>query len=343
MSRKKQLPSPTPELAVGTTAKISLDLGNAYSNIRADGGIIADLRSVIGRIGNANQMKSLPADSAITIGGVGYVFGEAAYTFAANTLEDFPTKDRYTSDWYKRLFAFGLFKAYGMRLSEGVFYPHVVSSVPASEYKIKSRVEQIKARLVGSYEIETTQNTCLHVVIDPKNLTIIPEGSGTYFKFAEPGSKYERGVWVVLDLGYLTGDIVIFRDGEYMAEKSTSNDTIGVHKIAEAVAEFVYASGGPDQPPHAYDKVLMCDVIPVSGADYSIKEIRDTTIVEVAERINRFLQQATSGLNIAGVLVGGGGADRYFDHIHVKGIKEKATDPRRSNVDGGYIMLEQQG
>lgn len=336
---KKKLPEPM----VGQKAKISIDLGNAGWKIHADGGITADGRSVIGRVSSANQMRNLPFDSALKIDGVWYVFGDDAFSFAAQSIEDFPTKDRYISDWYQRLFAFALFKAYGLRLGEGVFYPKVISSVPASEFKIKQRVDQIKDRLMGVYELETTQGTCLRVVVKPDSIVLIPEGAGSYYRVLsedENNSRYAAGIWPVLDIGYLTGDIVIFRDGNYIADRSASDTAVGIRHIAEAVAQHVYANGGPDQDPREYDKYLNCDNIQVSGMPYSIKEVRDQKVGELSERINRFLKKATTGLNVSGVIVTGGGAERYVDHIHIPFPKVKAPDPRRANVDGAFLMLE---
>lgn len=342
---KKKVAEQTHELAVDQKAKISIDLGNSGWKIHADGGITADGRSVIGRVSSANQLKHLPFDSTLKIDGAWYVFGNDAFSFAAQNIEDFPTKDRYVSDWYKRLFAFALFKAYGLRLGEGVFYPRVIASVPASEFKIKQRVEQIKQRLVGEYELETTHGTCLHVVILPENIILIPEGAGSYYRLlaedqGKGNSRYAAGTWPVLDIGYLTGDIVIFRDSNYIADRSDSDVEIGIRHIALEVARHVYINNGPDQDPREYDNQLNCDSIVVSGVTYNIKEVRDQKIAELSERVNRFLRKTTIGLNIAGVIVTGGGAERYFDHIQISYPKVKAPDPRRANVDGAFLMLE---
>ncbi len=319
--------------------KASFDLGNAYSNLKADGPVIDDFRSVIGSIGAANQLKGIPFGSCLKIDGIWYVVGDDAYTVAAATIEDFPTKDRYTSAWYRRLFAFALFKAYGSWYSEGILYPRIVSSVPASEFKIKERVEQIKANLTGRYELEMVSGACLHIVIKPENLTVIPEGAGTYYGQLSVNPKFGVGTWGILDLGYLTGDIVIFRDGNYIATRAVSDSTIGVCQIAEHISAHIYAAGGPELPAHEIDKELNCNAIIANGVHYNIAEAREGIIHTVAERINRFLVKATSQLNMTGVIVAGGGVDAYYDYIDAIN-KQKPANPYRSNVDGAFSMLE---
>lgn len=316
---------------------LSIDLGNAFSNLKADHNVSEDWRSIIGLVGNSNQMRNLPFNDSLKLDGSWYVVGDSARTHAANTIEDYPTKDRYTSTWYKRLFSFALLKAYGQRLNEGPFYPKIVSSIPASEYKIKERASAIQAFLKGNYYLETIEGTHLQVCVD--HLLIIPEGAGSFMEASSVDSRCHTGTWIVLDIGYLTGDIVVFRSGNYVSDKSASDDTIGVRKIAEAIADYVRGNGGPSLDASIYDPYIDQDCIEISGTTYSIANVRQQTLFNLKERVNRFLTKAGNGENVAGYIITGGGADRYEQLLETRLPVIKLPNSRRANVEGGYEYL----
>lgn len=319
---------------------ISVDLGNAYSNMRADGNVAADWRSIIGRVSDANRMRELPFDWTIGVDDTVYVFGDKAMTYAASSIEDFPTKDRYTSGWYRLLFTCALHKAYGLRLQEGWFYPKVIASIPASEFKIVKQVERIKANLIGEYCIQTTRNSDLKVMIKPENLIIIPEGAGSYYWTVKQDTRTANGVWMVLDLGYLTGDIVMFRDAEYIADKSASDSSIGVRKVSEAIVNFIRGEGGPDLDPSVIDGHWFdAETYQASGAFYNIKHARAQALQEVGDRIARFLKKAATGLNISGVILTGGGSEFLMPYIDTQLPVRISANPRRANVEGAYQMI----
>lgn len=334
MGRKPIVKEPTP------IQGISVDLGNAYSNMLADNGVEADWRSIIGRVSNSNRMKQLPFDWTIGYDDGWFVFGELARTWASNNIEDFPTKDRYTSQWYNRLFIGALHKAYGARLGDGVFYPRVVASVPASEFAISRQVERIKSNLAGEYAIATIKDTYLNVVVDPDALTIVPEGAGSFYSMLKSNScDVTRGTWFTLDLGYLTGDILAFRDAEYMSDKAASDDSVGVRVIAAEIANLVRSEDGPALDPSEYDKFIGNDNVEVSGKTYRIKEVRDKVATDVGERIGRFLRKAASGQNVSGVLLTGGGANFFKSYIKSSIPVTIAENPRRANVIGAFQMI----
>ena len=346
MGRKKVQPQATAEHTATAISSISVDLGNAFSSIRADGGIDEDWRSVQARLGTSSQMTAPPFDSTIKLQGEWYVFGQAAYTYASQ-IEDYTTTDRYTTSWYKRLFAFALHKAYGLRISESPFYPKVVASIPAKEYANDARVALVRDNLVGGYVIgNILDGDALQVVIDPERLTIIPEGLGAYYSMlgaADNGgqSVYSSGQWAVLDLGYLTADLVMFRDGDYMAEKSTSDASYGMQNVAAAVAKYIRGQGGADMPPEYYDGQLACDSVSVNGVSYSIKTPRDMALTALGEGLGRFVTKAARGQSLSGILLAGGG-DEFLRHkIKMVGTPPIISVPnaRRANVNGAFSLI----
>jgi len=323
-------------------AALSVDLGNAYSNLQADGAISDDWRSVQGVISGASRMGELPFDSAIHYDGAWRVFGGAATTHTAH-IEDFPTTDRYTSKFYKRLFAFALHRAYGLRFAESPFYPKVIASIPAREFAIDARVQQVRANLVGPYMIKNVHEMCLQVDVMAENLTIIPEGAGAFYAAVKslPNHPAENGTWLVLDLGYLTADMVSFRDGEYMPDMASSSAELGIRFVADRVARFVRGEGGPSLDPSFYDPQLGCDSIQVNGRLFDIKAARTQAVTDLAERIARFVARVSSDQAVTGVILAGGGAELVRPFIQLNGLPAPvlAPNPRRANVEGAYQML----
>lgn len=331
------------ELGLASSSNMSFDLGNAYSNVVADGNVNSDYRSIMGQVSNSSQLRKLPSESSIQIDGVWYVFGEATLTFAESNAEDFTTKDRYTSAWYKRLFSFAVYKAYENRVEEmsnnHIFYPRIISSIPASEFKNPGRVAQIKKHLLGDYSIGIVDEFTLKVVVTDKNLIVIPEGAGSYYSMlsSDPSSnKYSVGIWAIVDFGYLTGDVIVFNSGEYIADRSMSSDDIGVKHIAEVVQDYVYPITGLDLDTIAYDVDLTCSEI--RGVD--ITKIKQATLSEMGTRINKFIARATHGLNVSGVILSGGGTELYMPYIKLPFAIAITPNPRRANVEGAYIMLK---
>jgi hypothetical protein len=326
-------------------AAISIDLGNAYSNLQASGGISADWRSIQGVVSENSRMGQPVFDAMIHYDNEWRVFGEMAPTYSAR-IEDFATTDRYTSAWYKRLFAYSLHRAYGKRFSESPFYPKVIASIPAKEYAIDERVQQVRANLLGPYVIGDIHGNTLQVDVLTDNLTIIPEGAGAYFSMLKANdgrstSPYARGLWYVLDLGYLTADIVAFNDAEYMPDSAASKADLGMRSVATQVAKSVRGAGGPDLDPAHYDSQLRCDAILANGRSFPIAEVRDRALCSLGERITRFLQSQASGQNLSGILLAGGGAELLDGYINAPGlpVKMRVPNSRRANVEGAFKLL----
>lgn len=342
MSKKKNssaavLPAPT------EIDSISLDLGNAYSNLMASGGLSCDWRSIQGRLSDATRLKELPFDHCIQIGGSYWVFGAAAYTWCPRTLEDFPATNRYFSDWYRRLFLYALHRAFGLRLSEGVFYPRVVLSIPAGLYSNEDVVAKVRDTLVGRYCIGTTVGTELHIVVNRDTLQIIPEGAGAYIACASAanGAVFQQGLWYVVDVGYLTSDIVAFRDGDYVPDLSNSDPAAGMRYVSAAVARKLHAATDVDLKPEEIDPYLHCDAMTINSVSYPISEYRTGALTNLGTRIAGFVQRNSAGLNLAGIILAGGGADYVRDYISGTGLPaiHAAPNARRANVEGAFSLI----
>jgi hypothetical protein len=347
--RQPQTPPANEGMSVnlaGFSAKrgISLDLGNGYCNLQADGGVAADWRAVQARVSDSRQLDKPPFDHLIKIDGQQYVFGEAAYIYAPRTIEDYPATNRYTSAWYRRMFAYALHRAYGLRLSESPFYPEVVLSIPAEYFANDAVVEAVKRNLIGAYTIETVLGTTLQVVIHAEKLVIIPEGAGSFLAAATiegDQSPLNSGLWIVGDGGYLTFDCIGFLNGDYVPDLSRSDPAGGVSRIASAVNKFIAGETGVSLPTHAIDAQLACDEITVNRRTVNIAGAKRRAIEQLGERVGRFIMEVASGQNLAGVLLTGGAAELLRDAIQAPGLPPLsiAPNPRRANVEGGFKLI----
>lgn len=346
MAKSKKSVDTQPVLKEATPINfVSVDLGNANCNLRADGGIVADWRSIQGTLSNRRNMNEQPFDSVIKYQDQWYVFGNDARRLASR-VADHPSTERYTSEWYKRLFSYSLHRAYGLRINNGLFYPHVVASIPAREYASDTRVDSVIKNLSGEYVIENTLGGQLQVVVNPENLTIIPEGAGTYFHMLNQGDNngramYAEGLWFIVDIGYLTTDIVAFQDGEYLPELATSDPSLGMRFVAEQIARHVVSRGGPNLDPSNYDEDLSCEAKIVNGTAYKIAGTRESALNELGESIAHLLQRVATDRNVAGVVQGGGGSTYLSRRIKARNLPViiEAPNSRRSNVEGGYSLI----
>lgn len=327
-------PMPTPP------TRISVDLGNAYSNLIANNGISSDWRSVQGVISDANRVKELPFDHCLNIDGTWYVFGEAAYTFAPRSLEDFPAVSRYTSNWYRRNLVYAMHRAFGLQLSNGILAPELVMSLPARLYSNPGFVDEVRRGLEGEYHPMNTQNTRLNFRLG--GIVFLPEGFGSYLHAAATYTQMERGLWYVVDLGYLTTDIVACQDGEYIPESADSDAAAGMGGVAQAVARYIEATQRVSLRPADIDPQLACDAIVVNGREVSIKATRDSALTALAARIARFITQKAAGQNLTGVLLTGGGAALISGKVALHDLPNPilCPDARRANVLGGLALLE---
>ncbi|MBX3082953.1 MAG: ParM/StbA family protein [Anaerolineae bacterium] len=326
--------------------KISFDIGNGYMNATTDCGIPVDARSIQAPVSDAKRFNDLPFEHCLKFDDQWYVFGEACYTYAPKTGQDMTVTNRYMSDWYKRLFTYGLHRCYGLIIQqpEAVpaerLEPQIVLSIPAVLFKDEAVTAKIHAHLCGTYHIQTT--LCdYNVYITPENLTIIPEGAGSFLSACAEYAAPHTGTWAVVDVGYLTTDIVIFRDEDYIADLADSDTAAGMNSVSKHIKGHVFAQHKIDLQTSIIDQHIDCDTISVHALSIPIQDVKHAALTALARQINQFIQVATAGVLITGIILTGGGAKLLLDYIKGPGsiVPLKLTNHRRGNCDGGYLML----
>lgn len=315
---------------------ISIDAGNAYTNVVTSNGVNLDIRSVQGRITTARAFTDYPFDDVIKVGADWWAFGEAAFTWAASTIEDFPATNRYTSAWYRRQLAYVFHRVYGLRTSPGPYSPSVVFSIPARLYKNSDLTEAIIAHVSGRYEVATSQNTGL--IVDVTNPLCIPEGAGAMTLTASSNPNVGAGLWMVIDVGYLTTDIVFFRDGDYVKDLADSDPELGVRKVALAVSDYIMAQTGIDVNPIEVDRQLECTAMTISGRAIDVTTPRHSALTDLANGVSQFVHRVTARRNIAGAILAGGRVDLLAPFLSISPAPIMAPEPRRANGLGGLII-----
>ena len=319
------------------------ELGNRFAKIRAGNGLLETFSSVQGRASDQNSTRELPFESTVILDGVRWVFGDAVTEYA-EAVDWYQTLERYTSAWYKRLFAFSLHRAYGQRIEEGLFYPKVALTIPPEVFKSKKIVGDIKKMLSGTYQIGNVYGGCLQIEIKPEYLHILPEGAPGLMYMIEYGATngqtiYGNGVWLVIDNGGLTGSITAYQDGRYIGEVGQSDPQSGMMYIARKIADMIREQTGHVYDPAYFDTQLACDSVPVPGNIVNIAAVRNAAVAHVTERLNRMIEAAGRGRMVQGILQIGGGAAYITLTPHGMPAVIKSPIPRTIGVEGLYQFL----
>ncbi len=335
----------------------SFDAGNGFLKWVADNNIRGSIRSIHAEETIASQLDGLPYESTITWQGKTYVFGNEGRAAAAGNMNEFTSYHRYTSEWYKCLFAYALFRAFGARQSNqspiysGVIYPWIVSSIPAKMHANPKDLARVKKYLVGEYIIGTKQEGLeFHICISPDHLNILPEGAGTYMNLAlgsgghRSTAAYQNGTVCICDIGYGTTDATLYHDKRYVADSAKSY-RIGVQIVAEQILREVLP-GTADLSAHDVDDVMNCPTYTYMDTPYPIENVREQTLTRLGKSLGNWLTQVVAGHNVHSVVLTGGGAElfaRYIPNDLAIGTIEVAHDCRTANVDGAYLWLKAQG
>lgn len=324
------------------------DLGNANARMWCSG-LAQPLswRSVQGHIGHKTRYTKLPPAWSIQWQEVSYVFGDRAYAECPDTLDDWPTTDRYVSDWYKRMFAFGLYRAYQYReeaFKDDPYEPIVILSVPAKEYSNKVRLQAIEDKLVDLYKVETVDGDLVEVDVTANNLNLVPEGLGSflYTSSLNPEANLEKGLWVVLDLGYLTGDYTEFLNGVYVPDSPDSNDRLGMNYVSQRIADYIHGLGGPAMSAAYIDPMVNEPCIVLSDEPYQVADEYHEAMTELSSRVVEWVRRKTANKNVKGVLLTGGNIANQASFLALHKLPKPIACPdgEFGNLFGAQLMLQ---
>lgn len=354
-SKKTNIPvaqgdASAPESPIGIIeADLSLDMGNAMTNMEGDhGSENEDFRSILAPLSDANRLDNLPVESVFKYNGTTWVMGDACYTLAPDAIEENVTEERYLTEWYKTLFAAALHRQYYKLAAERtIIKPRIISSIPAMLFKGKVVAEKVQKHLAGTYTVGNIYGGEICVEAIPSRLKIVPEGIGTYWSYLFSDNKaeaeiYSNGTWMFCDFGYLSLDMNIVRDGNFLADDADSDTHVGMSLVANAVQAHILAETGKTLLPADIDHEIKCNSRDVNGRPIIIRGVRDQTLSSIGRRASVSIAKRSRGKNFRGVVITGGGAEYIPPYLDIKQLPPYivASGYRRRNVIGGYRYIK---
>lgn len=328
----------------------SFDPGNSMFNIAADGGVKVDVRSEYGPMTEASHFNDLNPLEVVEIGDQRLVFGGAARTLASiNELTDYTSLARYRTEWYRTLISYGLYRSFHYIHSADAVEPFLVLSVPAGIYRRPDELKAVRDNILGDHIIKSLDGWEHSFVLRRENLMILPEGSGTFFKCAlgqgsdSNASVYQTGAWAVLDWGFGTLDLTVYRNTQYMADAARSNPDVGIRQVVKIIYEMIESGSRPKMT--EIDEIMGCSTFAVNGKTYEIGPQKERTTRALARQGSRWASGELSGYNLLGAILTGGGSPIFAPHLDrtvLPARLEHVADPYRANADGGLLFAMKQ-
>lgn len=328
----------------------SFDPGNAMFNIAADGGVKVDIRSEYGPMTEASHFNDLNPLEVVEIGDQRYVFGNAARTLASvNEMTDYTSLARYRTEWYRTLITYGLYRSFHHVHSSDPIEPYLVLSVPAGIYRRPEELKAVRDNVIGDHILKSLDGWEHNFILRRENLMILPEGSGTFFKCAlgqgadSNASVYQTGSWAVLDWGFGTLDLTVYRNTQYMADAARSNPDVGIRQVVKVVYELIDSGSRPKMT--EIDEIMGCNTFAVNGKTYDISAQKERTTRNLAKQGSRWAATELNGYNLMGAILSGGGSPifaPFLDRTVLPGRLEHVADPYRANADGGLLFAAKQ-
>ncbi|CAG0974872.1 hypothetical protein ANRL4_01502 [Anaerolineae bacterium] len=333
----------TQTMNLNTAPLISFDLGNATSK-GATEDKQGQFRTIYGRFSRASQLGRITSPLVFQFQDATWVFGDEARDLCDGEPSAFTDMTRYSEGFYRVLVAAMLNYLLQDQCSNGVIYPLIVCSIPATEFAA-GIAETVKSVIQGDYEITSVDgDRTLYVVIKPENVTIIPEGAGSYFY----GLKLTEGLGAqevaVLDVGFYTSDLVIFNRKGYVPGSARSCKH-GVRFVAEAVQRHLRRTEGYHGDLWAVDSALDVGMIALGNRCVEFSAARDEAYRELLSNLEVFYRSNKGSRTPGIVLLSGGGATGVYKQLPKNlidsGWRVVSGDPRRANVDGGLLFLKE--
>jgi len=323
----------------------SFDLGNATTKIKT-ATVEDDFRSIAGRLSRSRAFnpRADKTPLAFTFDGETLAFGDECRDVIDGEPSAFTDMSRYTTGFYRKLFAAALWRSFRDVATEGIVYPVIACSIPVSEYA-DGKADDVKKNIQGTYELHGLDGVTLRVEIQPSEVFIIPEGAGSYFQalYATGSGLASREV-AVIDIGYYTTDLTIWNKGNYVTGSARSAKH-GVRQVAAAVHHFLRTGSMKYQGDEwKVDSALDAGCIDIGPKCHSFVEQRDEAYADLLNDIFAFYRSNKGSRTPGAVILSGGGAQGVYEFLP-DSMRDEGwrviTNARRANADGGYLFLTQ--
>lgn len=319
----------------------AFDVGNSGTRVKTPT-VTADFRSIMGILSKNRMFGEIKSPLVFTLEGETLAFGDDCRDLINGDPIAYTDMSRYTDGFYRKLFAAALWTAFHAMATEGVLYPMIVSSIPVSEFA-DGKADEVKQLLVGPYVIDGLHSETLHVMIEPENLLILPEGAGSYFQaLYYPGSGLATQEVAVLDIGFYTTDLVIFNRGGYVTGSAASAKH-GARLVSTEVAQWLRQNHKYAGDVWAVDSALVNGCIQIGPKCVGFADQRDNAYADLLDKIIAFYQSSKGSRTPGVILMSGGVAPEIYrflpDVLKDEGWRV-SSNARGANAAGGLLFLE---
>ena len=196
--------------------KISIDLGYGHTKVKCDG-IEVKFPTAIERV----RTQMIEINDTYSFEGKKYLVGEDALRNAMLTRDyEFIYK-------YAPIIIAHAVKIVGLKLSDETLEIHTglslydLQNAPTFDTNCVNRKEEFRKR-ISKFVVDDIQYK--------NKVKLFAQGQGSWFDYCTSYGVVDNGYDVVIDVGYRTNDVVIFKDG--VPSKSNSNaDDKGINEI----------------------------------------------------------------------------------------------------------------
>lgn len=185
------------------------------------------------------------------------------------------------------------------------------------------------------------------VIIRIDRLAVVPQPMGTYWSQVldargqlREDSPLLEGRTGIVDVGFLTSDLVTVEGGEYVPERSRTIP-VGLATAFDEIAARLTAEHGVERQGYALDDAVIRGVVTVAGRQVDITDMRESAFRQLATKVMVELQSAWQVTEFDRLLVCGGGARALHQYL-LPHLSQGAVppDPLTSN-SRGYLAWAQ--
>lgn len=146
-----------------------------------------------------------------------------------------------------------------------------------------------------------------------------------------------------MDIGFYTTDLVIFNKGNYVTGSARSAKH-GVRQVAEAVYQHLRKAYRYEGDLWAVDSALEAGCIDIGNKCVGFADERDNAYADLLDDVLAFYRSSKGSRTPGAVVLSGGGASGVYKWLP-DGLREEgwwvASNPRRSNAEGGFMFLQE--
>ena len=306
--------------------KIAIDIGYGHTKVMTEDGVFK-IPSAIA----LNKTTIGSENNSLSFEGKNYIVGEDA------TRNAIKTRDYAFIYKYAPLIIYHVFETLGKlddistaEISTGLSL-YDIAKAPEFDSTCKNRAEEFIKR-VKQFTINNNQYT--------PEIKLFAQGQGVWQDYCLSNGYLDKGYEVVVDIGYRTNDVIIFKDGR--ADKSDSNaDDKGINEIVTQLKTQLNKKYDINFTEQEVNEILKDKVLFFNGVEKDVSETINEIVDGYIETLMSSLKADYSDvLKISRrVIISGGGAyilNEYKDMFPANVVFDEKQEYEFANVRGYY-------